>query len=355
MLRSFQEWLQARGFGSLNTLIVGCNPLSEMMALRLKEAPHLGHRLVGFVPAPDERQEGDRWICAARADEPRESQIEAYGQVLGAYENMAHLIAQHRVDEVIVARPGATLVEFVELIELARAGSKVQFRLVPDTFELTTTKIHITELDGVPTLEIGDVPLRKWHNRFMKRATDIVLSAIGLLLISPLMLVTALLVKLSSPGPIFYRQERMGRDGRIFPIYKFRTMRIDAEDKSGPVWAKNGDDRTTRVGAVLRRLSIDELPQLWNVLVGDMSLVGPRPERQFFIDQFKTYIPKYMDRHLVRSGLTGWAQANGLRGEEGTIEERTRYDIYYVENWSLLFDLRIIVKTALEVLSHKAY
>ncbi|MNT55239.1 UDP-N-acetylgalactosamine-undecaprenyl-phosphate N-acetylgalactosaminephosphotransferase [compost metagenome] len=147
----------------------------------------------------------------------------------------------------------------------------------------------------------------------------------------------------------------MGRDGRLFNIYKFRTMRTNAETTSGPVWAKEGDPRTTRIGAILRRLSIDELPQLWNVFIGDMSLVGPRPERPFFIDQFRTYIPKYMDRHLVRSGLTGWAQANGLRGEEGTIEERTRYDIYYVENWSLLFDIRIIVKTALEVLSHKAY
>ncbi|HEY9855064.1 MAG TPA: undecaprenyl-phosphate glucose phosphotransferase [Stenomitos sp.] len=353
-LRTFQEWLQARGWGVLNTLIVGCNPLGEMMAVRFKEAPQLGHRLVGFLPAPGEWMEGDRWICAVHTNELRETHVNHYGQVLGETEDLPTLIAQHHIDEVILARPGATLTEFVDL--MGAAGNRdVHFRIVPDVLELMTAKIQIADLDGIPTLEIWDVPLRKWHNRFMKRAMDVLLTAFGMLLISPLLLGTALAVRLSSPGPIFYRQERMGRDGRLFNIYKFRTMYIDAEDRSGPVWAKQGDPRTTPIGKHLRRLSIDELPQLWNVLKGDMSLVGPRPERPFFIDQFKTYIPKYMDRHLVRSGLTGWAQANGLRGEEGTIEERTRYDIYYVENWSLLFDLRIIVKTAMGVLFHKAY
>ncbi|MBO9542060.1 undecaprenyl-phosphate glucose phosphotransferase [bacterium] len=354
-LRTLQEWLQAKGWGSLSTLIVGCNPLGEMMAARFKDAPHLGHRLVGFVPAPGEWMEGERWLCAVRTGELRETHVKTYGQVLGEVEDLSAVIEQHRIDEVILARPGATFSEFVELMGGVASRRHVQFRIVPDLLELMTAKIQISDLDGIPTLEIWDVPLRKWHNRFFKRLMDIALSAIGLMLAMPILLVTALLVKLTSPGPIFYKQERMGRDGRLFNIYKFRTMRIDAEDASGPVWAKAGDNRATPIGAVLRRFSLDELPQIWNVLAGDMSLVGPRPERPFFIDQFKTYIPKYMDRHLVRSGLTGWAQVNGLRGEEGTIEERTRYDIYYVENWSLLFDLRIIVKTALEVLFYKAY
>ena len=355
ILRSIQGWLQARGWGVLNTLIVGCNSLGEMMAVRFKESPHLGHRLVGFVPAPGETMEEGRWICPVNTGDLRESHAENYGEVLGDPENLPTLVEKYQIDEVILARPGATFTEFVELMGSAGTKRDVRFRIVPDVFELMTAKIQISDLDGVPTLEIWDVPLRKWHNRVIKRTMDIMLSALGMLAISPLLIVTAIAVKLSSPGPIFYRQERMGRDGRLFNIYKFRTMRTDAETASGPVWAKEGDPRTTRIGAILRRLSIDELPQLWNVLIGDMSLVGPRPERPFFIDQFRTYIPKYMDRHLVRSGLTGWAQANGLRGEEGTIEERTRYDIYYVENWSLLFDLRIIVKTALELFFHKAY
>jgi exopolysaccharide biosynthesis polyprenyl glycosylphosphotransferase len=255
----------------------------------------------------------------------------------------------------VVARPGASLSSLFETILASGVGPDVTIRIVPDLLELMTAKIRMVELDGVPTLELGEVPLRRWTNRFLKRAMDIVLSALGLLGTLPLMLVAAVLVKLSSPGPVFYRQERMGRDGRLFNIYKFRSMRVDAEASTGPVWATPGDARVTPVGQFLRRTSIDELPQLLNVLVGDMSLVGPRPERPHFIEQFRQHVPKYMDRHLVRSGLTGWAQANGLRGEEGTIEERTRYDIYYIENWSLLFDLRIIFKTALEVLGHRAY
>lgn len=354
-LRTYQEWLQARGWGSLNALIVGCNPLGEMMAARFKDAPHLGHRLVGFVPAPGEWMEGDRWVCAVRTNELRETHVSRYGQVLGEVDSLAALVELHQIDEVVLARPGASFSEFIELMGAVGDARGVQFKIVPDLLELMTAKIRISDLDGIPTLEIWDVPLRKWYNRVFKRTMDIVLTGVGLVLISPLLLWAALAVKLTSPGPVFYRQERMGRDGRLFDIYKFRTMYLDAEDRSGPVWAKAGDPRATPVGAILRRFSIDELPQLWNVLKGDMSLVGPRPERPFFIEQFKSYIPKYMDRHLVRSGLTGWAQVNGLRGEEGTIEERTRYDIYYVENWSLLFDLRIIVKTALEVLFHKAY
>jgi exopolysaccharide biosynthesis polyprenyl glycosylphosphotransferase len=354
-LRSLQGWLQARGWGSLNTLIVGCNPLGEMMAARFHSSPHLGHRLVGFVPAPGEWMEGDRWVCAVRTGDLRETSVKAYGQVLGEVEDLPIILQQRRIDEVILARPGATFSEFVELMGACGAGRGVQFRIVPDLLELMTAKIQISDFDGIPTLEIWDVPLRKWYNRALKRSMDIMLALFGLIASSPFLLLSLVAVKLTSTGPVLYRQERMGRDGRLFNIYKIRTMYLDAEDRSGPVWATAGDSRATPVGRVLRRLSLDELPQFWNVLVGDMSMVGPRPERPHFIEQFRTHIPKYMDRHLVRSGLTGWAQVNGLRGEEGTIEDRTRYDIYYVENWSLLFDLRIIVKTALEVLFYQAY
>lgn len=360
VLRTLQQHLQARGWGAFNSLIIGCNSLGEMMANRIKGAPHLGYRLAGFVPAPGEWGEGGQWICAVNTEELRTSAMSTYGQVLGELDELPQVLEQHDIDQVILARPGATMAELFDLMNRCAPSTlnrprNIQFQIVPDLVEMATAKFHITELDGIPMLQIADVPLRKRHNRIMKRTMDIVLSVIGLIVVSPIMLVAAIAVKLSSPGPIFYRQERMGRDGRLFNIYKFRSMVVDAEAKSGPVWATANDPRTTKVGAILRRLSIDELPQLWNVIKGDMSLVGPRPERPHFVHQFSQNIPKYNDRHLVRSGLTGWAQVNGLRGEEGTIEERTRYDIYYIENWSLLFDLRIIIKTALEVLTHNAY
>ncbi|HBN09920.1 MAG TPA: lipid carrier--UDP-N-acetylgalactosaminyltransferase [Cyanobacteria bacterium UBA8530] len=197
----------------------------------------------------------------------------------------------------------------------------------------------------------------------VRRVRDILASSVGLAIIWPLILLLAALVKLDSPGPAIFKQKRVGYQGRPFTLYKFRTMVVGAEGqqpeiadfrthKFEPLKPPSRDPRVTNMGWMLRRLSLDELPQLLNVLKGDMSLVGPRPERPHFVDQFRHYVPKYMDRHLVRSGLTGWAQINGQRGQEGSIEERTRYDIYYIENWSPLFDLRIIIKTVLEVMIH---
>jgi len=171
-------------------------------------------------------------------------------------------------------------------------------------------------------------------------------------LASPLLLMLAFLIKITSPGPVFFLQERVGLDGSLFRVMKFRTMQTDAEKETGPVWAKKNDPRTTSVGRILRRFSLDELPQLFNVLRGEMSLVGPRPERPFFVERFKDEIPKYLDRHRVKTGMTGWAQVNGLRGN-APIDERTKYDVYYVENWSLVFDAKIILKTLRAVLFGK--
>jgi exopolysaccharide biosynthesis polyprenyl glycosylphosphotransferase len=190
-------------------------------------------------------------------------------------------------------------------------------------------------------------------NAVCKRAFDLFVSLVGLLLTAPITSLAALLIKLTSPGPVFYGQQRVGLNGRTFRLYKFRTMRVDAEADTGPVWASREDPRTTAIGRFLRRTSLDELPQLFNVLRGDMSIVGPRPERPHFVEQFQAEVPRYMDRHRVKAGLTGWAQVNGQRGADSSIEERTRYDIYYVENWSLLFDFQILVKTAFEFLFHK--
>jgi exopolysaccharide biosynthesis polyprenyl glycosylphosphotransferase len=192
-----------------------------------------------------------------------------------------------------------------------------------------------------------DVALRGWRLT-VKRVMDVVGSAITLVILSPLMMFLAVLIKLDSEGPVFFTQERMGLDGKRFMMLKFRSMRTDAEEETGPVWATANDSRRTRLGTVIRRFSIDEFPQFINVLLGDMSLVGPRPERPVFVEQFKQSIPRYMDRHLEKAGITGWAQINGLRGDTSIIE-RTKYDLWYIENWSVALDLRIIVRTILNL------
>lgn len=204
-----------------------------------------------------------------------------------------------------------------------------------------------------PRLTLRAIPLRQRRNRALKRAMDLGLASLGLVLAAPLLLAIAALVAGEGLGPVLYLQERLGRDGRPFTLYKFRTMPPDAEP-DGPIWASRGDTRATRLGAWLRRYSLDELPQLWNVLKGDMSLIGPRPERPHFVDVFRAEVPRYMDRHLVRGGLTGWAQVNGLRGDV-SIEDRTRHDLWYIEHWSLLLDVRILLMTAAEIVRRPAY
>lgn len=221
-------------------------------------------------------------------------------------------------------------------------------RIFPDLFQIMAAEVAISDLDGLPMLSVRDVALRGWK-RSVKRAMDIAVSAAGLVILSPVLMLIAALIRLESKGPVFYAQERVGLDGKPFPMLKFRSMRVDAEQQSGPVWATADDPRRTRFGSILRRTSLDELPQLINVLLGEMSLVGPRPERPVFVEQFRQVVPRYMERHAEKAGMTGWAQVNGLRGDT-SIVERTKYDLYYVENWSLLFDLKIIVRTFINIL-----
>jgi Undecaprenyl-phosphate glucose phosphotransferase len=212
-------------------------------------------------------------------------------------------------------------------------------------------RARLEELDGIPIINIHDVPL-KGFNTVLKRAIDAGLSAAALLVVAPLMLLLTIIIKASSKGPAFFRQERMGLDGKRFYVWKFRSMYHEAERESGPVWAREDDPRCTPVGRILRRFSLDELPQFWNVLKGDMSLVGPRPERPFFVEQFKQRIPQYMLRHKVKAGLTGWAQVNGWRGNT-SIEKRIEYDLYYIENWSVSLDFKILWLTVLKGFFHR--
>src|SRR5690606_31474325 len=236
---------------------------------------------------------------------------------LGGLADIPWVIERYNIDEVIIGLPESSHQELVGIISLCER-EKVGIRVFPDVFQIMASEVGIGDLGGLPLLTIRDVALQGWKLT-LKRGLDIVLSAIALVLLSPFLLLTALLVKLDSPGPVFYIQERMGLDAVPFKMIKFRSMRTDAESE-GPGWTTPNDPRRTKLGSLMRRFNIDELPQFVNVLVGDMSLVGPRPERPVYVEQFRQSIPRYMDRHREKAGLTGWAQVNGLRGDTSIIE-----------------------------------
>jgi Undecaprenyl-phosphate glucose phosphotransferase len=244
-----------------------------------------------------------------------------------------------------MALPAEEHVRMLQLLEVV-GREMIDVKVVPDLLQVIALKARLEDLDGIPIININDVPLQGF-NSFIKRALDVGISATALSLLAIPFAIVAMIIRRTSSGPILYRQERMGLDGKRFIIYKFRSMYQDAERDTGPVWAREDDPRCTPIGRLLRRTNVDELPQLWNVLRGDMSLVGPRPERPFFVDQFKQRIPQYMLRHKVRAGLTGWAQVNGWRGNT-SIEKRIEYDLYYIENWSVSLDLKIMWLTVLK-------
>jgi Undecaprenyl-phosphate glucose phosphotransferase len=259
--------------------------------------------------------------------------------LLGTLSEVSDIAQRERVDHLYVALP---LEEHPKLLDLLDLTSRecLDVKVVPDLLQFIALRARLEDLDGLPIINVNDVPLQG-INAWIKRSFDVVLSAAALLLLLVPFAIIAALVKLTSPGSVFYRQERMGLDGKAFTVYKFRSMYEGAETDTGPVWARDDDPRTTPVGRWLRRLDLDELPQFWNVLRGDMSIVGPRPERPFFVEQFKHRIPQYMLRHKVKAGITGWAQVNGWRGNT-SLEKRIEYDLYYIENWSVGLDIKIM-------------
>ncbi len=326
------QWqAQARGVGDDRVLLIGAGETGQMLLNKILLQPKLGYQIVGVIDAGKQQQR---------------SALPSQTPVLGGLADVPWVIDRYGVDEVIVGLPESSNQEMVNIISLCER-EKVGIRVFPDVFQFMASEVTIGDLGGLPLLTIRDVALQGWKLT-VKRIMDMIISAIGLVFLSPFMLLAALLVKLDSPGPVFYLQERMGLDAIPFKIIKFRTMRIDAEE-GGPGWTTPDDPRKTKLGVLLRRFNIDELPQLINVLVGDMSLVGPRPERPVYVEQFRQIIPRYMDRHREKAGLTGWAQVNGLRGDT-SIGERTKYDLWYIENWSLALDLKIIIRTLLQTL-----
>ncbi len=325
------QWqAQARGIGDDRVLIIGAGEVGQMLVQKVLQNPKLGYQVVGVV------DNGKTSAIATLLGLP----------ILGTLVDIPWIIEKYAIDEVIIGLPESSHQELVGIISLCER-EKVGIRVFPDVFQIMASEVGIGDLGGLPLLTIRDVALQGWKLT-LKRGMDVVVSAIGLILTSPLMLLTALLVKLDSPGPVFYVQERMGLDARPFKILKFRSMRHDAEVE-GPGWTTEDDPRRTKLGTIMRRFNIDEFPQLINVLIGDMSLVGPRPERPVYVEQFRQSIPRYMDRHREKAGMTGWAQVSGLRGDT-SIAERTKYDLWYIENWSLGLDIKIIMRTIIQLI-----
>ena len=320
----FREALRVarrRGYNLRYAVVVGSGESAAEVFRVLRRRPDVGVRVLGRLG--DKPEEGEtRW--------------------LGAPEDIRSVLDTHQVDMVIIALPHADYPRLGAILD-GIGDEPIAIHLVPDVFSLASLRGGIEEFETLPIIHLRESPLYGW-NRVVKRGCDVVLGALALAFALPAMLAIAALLKATSRGPVLYRQERMGLDGHRFAMLKFRTMVLDAEAATGPRWAVRDDPRRTRVGAVLRRFSLDELPQLLNVLRGDMSLVGPRPERPSFVEEFRRRVPGYMLRHKVKAGITGWAQINGWRGDT-SIEKRIEYDLYYIERWSLGFDLKILLQT----------
>jgi Undecaprenyl-phosphate glucose phosphotransferase len=322
--------LRRQGVDTRRVLIVGAREPGRLVCGTIRRSPRLGYRVQGFlsdtVPVGDVIEELP---------------------VLGKTSDLGRVIRATRADEVIIAISGRSSNEIFDIVALAE-DALVDIKLYPDAFQLiTNNEVSVGDVSGLPLLSVKNVALDNPLNRALKRALDIVVSVLVLTFLSPLMLLIATLIRLDSRGPVFFTQERVGLDGKPFPTIKFRTMRVDAPNLGN--WTTKDDPRVTRLGAFLRRYSLDELPQFMNVVRGEMSVVGPRPEQPVWVERFSQSIPRYMSRHKQKAGVTGWAQVNGLRGDT-SIGERTLYDLYYVDNWSLLFDVKIIIKTIVAIL-----
>jgi putative colanic acid biosynthesis UDP-glucose lipid carrier transferase len=333
MLRSFRR----RGYNLRHVVVVGAGSLGRQVATRLREAAWTGLQVSAFFD-----------------DAPAlQGQVVEGFPVLGTIDEVARYVIDEDIDQVWVALPLRAELRSRALLQQLR-NTTAEVRFVPDIFGFQLLNHSVTEVAGLPVISLTESPMAG-ANQFVKALEDYVLAALIVLAVSPVLAAVAIGVRLSSPGPVFYRQRRITWNGAEFDMLKFRSMPVDAEAQSGPKWATPGDDRATGFGRFIRRWSLDELPQFFNVLLGEMSIVGPRPERPEFIERFRDQIPGYMQKHLVKAGITGWAQVNDLRGNTD-LAKRIEYDLFYIENWSLWFDLRIILMTIWQVVkSRNAY
>jgi len=328
--------VRLKGQNLQRILILGAGALGKEVTKKLQNHRELGLHVVGFLD-----------------DDPGKSKGTISGvPVLGKLRQVDEVIERENIDQIYIALPLEAHKKMMRILQSV-GRECVEVRLVPDILQYATLKATLEDLDGTPVINLSQVPLQGWSS-LVKRGMDIGVALSAMIVLLPFLPFVALGIWLEDRGPLFYRQERMGLDGRSFMMLKFRSMRVNAESTTGPVWATKGDPRRTRIGAFLRRWSLDELPQIWNVFKGEMSIIGPRPERPAFVHEFKHRIPQYMLRHRVRAGITGWAQVHGWRGNT-SIRKRIQYDLYYIENWSLKLDLKILWMTFRHGLRHNAY
>ena len=333
-VRSLLRSLRVRGLNQRHVAIVGAGTLGRTVATRLRQSPWAGFSIFRFY-------DDDRTLVGtAVADRP----------VMTIDLDLLPDVAAGHVDQVWLALPLRAEARIRQLLTMLRDHA-VEVRFVPDIYSFHLLNHSVTEVAGLPVISLTETPM-SGINRVIKAIEDYALAAVLFALVSPLMLAIAIGIRLSSKGPVLYRQQRVTWNGEVFEMLKFRTMPVTAEESTGPVWARRGEARATPFGAFLRRTSLDELPQLLNVLRGEMSLVGPRPERPQFVEQFRSQIPGYMQKHLVKAGITGWAQVNDLRGDSD-LGQRIQYDLFYIDNWSLWFDLRILFLTLWHILTSR--
>ena len=325
-IRMFLRSLRTNGYNQKHVLLIGCSRAAEGFIDRVSVNPEWGYHIQGIL---DDRHEvGFSYKNT---------------EVLGPVSHLETFLASNTLDEIVIT---LSITEYSNLEQIVAACEKsgVHTKFIPDYNNIIPTIPYMEDLQGLPVIHIRHVPLTGVFNATMKRAVDIVGALFGLILFSPLMLLVALIIKMTSPGPIIFSQERIGLHNRPFKMYKFRSMEVQDPNREKSQWTTPHDPRVTPVGRFIRKTSIDEMPQFFNVLMGDMSLVGPRPERPLFVERFKEEIPRYMIKHQVRPGLTGWAQVNGYRGDT-SITKRIEHDLYYIENWSLGFDFKIMFLT----------
>nr|WP_307990852.1 undecaprenyl-phosphate glucose phosphotransferase [uncultured Niameybacter sp.] len=314
------------GYNLKHCLVIGATDSSALFLDKVKKNPHWGYNIAGIITSTGQ--------CIKK--------FKGH-QVIGQVPHLEEILTNKAIDIVIIGVSGSDLTELAHILQLCeKAGVKTQ--IIPYYHKYIPAKPYMDDLDGLPVIDIRHVPLDNIFKSLVKRSFDIAFALVAIILTSPVLIFAAIMTKLTSPGPIIYKQERVGLNRNNFNMYKFRSMRVQTEEEEKDKWTTPNDPRKTKWGSFMRKTSIDELPQFFNVLKGDMSVVGPRPERPFFVDQFKETIPRYMIKHQVRPGITGWAQINGFRGDT-SIEGRIEHDLYYIENWTFSFDLKIILLT----------
>jgi Undecaprenyl-phosphate glucose phosphotransferase len=333
LILKLEKTFYNNGIGLKNIAVIGENDIALKIFRRFRKDKFAGFNVVGYFTKSGKPVSGIQ------------------NEFFGNYDNLPDAIHENNIQSLLISLGEDEHKDVYDLLKYCE-GINIEFMLYPDFINTITGRLKVEEVDNIPFMKLKSLPMNAW-NRIEKRVFDIVFSGLALILLSPVLLALALIIKLTSRGPVFYKQERVGLDNKKFQMYKFRSMVTNAE-KNGPVFVSVHDDRYTKVGKFLRKYSVDELPQFINVLKGDMSVVGPRPEREFFVNQMKEKITNYLERHRVKCGITGWAQVNGYRGPTTSMQERINYDIYYIENWSLTFDIKIIVKTLKEALFSKS-